>query len=317
MALDATYRAFVAAQPGATIWHAPAMLEAVTSADERLSVDYVALEQAGRTVCVLPFCRKARPDGWVVTVPPLLRYCGPLFDGEWLRGVGYTFALELLGQVLPAGYRSLDQSWSPALPLGHVRAMTWPSGVVTRTTHLLDLRPGIDAIHAARAKQVRYDLRRARRLFDVKFHAQVSPGDHDLLEAPYRRQGMAAPYDRAVVDRLAAVYGPAGQLACARISDAEGRPRAAAVYLADQTSGYAYLTGADEASRKYGLSNFAVSLGPEWAAGKGLTEFDFLGSDHPGIADTLRRLGGVPTSYGHVYRDTVPWTKALRMWRGG
>ena len=317
MPLDHTYAAFVAAAPAATVWHDAAVLEAVCSADQRVSADYVAVREAGALVGVLPFCRKARLDGWTVMMPPLLRYCGPVFDAAWLREVGAAAALERLWAVLPRGYRSFDQSWGPgAFPPEVVRAAGWRGGVRERRTHRIDLSAGEDAATAGRSKRMRKDLRRAGERLTSDFSVHVDAEVHDVLEAPYRRQNMPTPYSRAVVDALFRELGPRGRICCARLRDGGGDLKAAAVYLADGHTGYAFLAGAEAEARKYSGGNYAVALGPEWAAGRGLGGFDFLGSDMVGIADTLRRMGGVATGYGHLSHDAAAWARAVRWWRG-
>ncbi len=319
MALDAAYRAFVASQAGATVWHDADLLLALVSPARREQMDYAAVFERDRLgqermVAVLPFCRKARLDGWVITMPPLMRYCGPLFDAEWLAARGLHAALGEVWAVLPKGYRALDQMWALSPEVLPVYP-DWHLHVRRRLTHIAHLAVGVEQLSAAQSKQMRYDLRRAGKVFSVRHSQRLSAEALELLGEPYRRQGMAQPFDGESLGVLFDVFGERQQIVCTEIYNERSVLQACAIILADVTTGYALLTAVAEAARPLSGGSYALYQGVLWAMRRGCERFDFMGSETAGIADSFRRLGGKPASYSRVYEDTVVWTRAWRAWR--
>ena len=320
MAFDEHYRAFVARQPHATLWHEPALLEALTAHDTALEWEYAAVGLPGEPRGVLPFCRKARPDGWVVTMPALVRYCGPLVGAipgasatEPDRLTTNSPARALLSAV-PAGFNSYDQSW-PEAP-GSLAGLPPGFRLTPRTTHTVDLGRHTEAsILRLPRKKSRDDLRRAGRHYEIRHLEALTPEVHDVLEAPFVRQRVAVPYRREAVDALFELLVPARRAVAVCGHDAGGRLVAASVFVADAHTGYALLTGALPEARVHSAGTFVLWHGLLWAHRRGLRTLDFLGSDHPGIAANLRHLGGKPQAYSHLYCDTRVWTRLLRAWR--
>lgn len=322
MALDQSYRTFVANHPRASVWHDADLLEALASPARREHMDYAGVYEAGRLVAVWPFCRKARIDGWVITLPPLMRYCGPLCAEDWLEQRGLPAALGELWVALLYGadggraarFRSLDQAW-PFDPAQLPKPAEWPLFAAPRPTHIADLRGGPNQLTAAQSKQMRYDLRRAGRTLRSAVVHQLSAAAEALLGAPYRRQGVAQPFGVESLRALFAALGPAERIACIEVRNDGRELQACAIVLADARTGYALLTAVAEEARALSGGSYAMYGGMRWAMERGCAHFDFLGSATPGIADNFRRLGGVAQAYSLVHVDVTWWTRAWREWK--
>ncbi len=313
MAFDAGYREFVVAQPGATLWHDPDFLEALAPDSDRSGWNAALVEASGKIVGALPYFRKQRPDGWVVTLPALVRYCGPLVDSDWAEAVGPERAFDGIFGALPSGYRSFDQTW-PRLP-GTIEFDSFQ--YTTRTTHRIDLRgKTVPELQSDQSRNMRSDLRRAGRHFEIRFAEALSVDIHEALEAPFARQGIPVPYRRKSLEDTFALLRKRGRICCTCAYGPDGGLGAASLFVGGDYDAYALVTGSKAAARRYNGGSLVLWRGTTWALEAGMRQLDYLGSDHPGIAANLRHLGGQPAEYVHVHRDRAFWTKALRRWRG-
>lgn len=311
--LDDEYRAFVGAQAHANLWHDAEFLTAACVGEPGRWSYATARDEAAVLAGVLPYRRKRRRDGWTVHLPPLVRYSGPLLR----RGADRRVYRQLL-DAIPGGYVSFDQAWGPPgpgvprLPYGAALAAGGFS-VSLRTTHLTSL---IGDVGASLAKGTRYEMRRANRLLTVR-EVEPDANVHECLEASLRRRDVAVPYRRESVDAIWASAAGSGRAVCHGVYLGTGELAAASFAVADEVTGYALLSGARDSGRKLSAGTYAHYADMLWAQRMGCARFDFLGSDDPGIALNRRHLGGVPTPYAQVYKDTRPWTRALRRWRRG
>lgn len=323
MAFDDTYLDFVASQAQATLWHAAGFLECLVIGQPKLSWHYASVHESGELVAILPYCRKNRLDGWVVTMPPLLRYCGPLFSTPWLEKVGCTKAVELILAAVPKGYRSFEQAWPPRCTAlsnegkGEDEQMKiLDFKIKSRTTHTLELE-GVSRSELQKVprRKMRQDLRKAESNLSFDFITRLNDEVHQVLESPFEKQELGSPYRRENLEAVMNYLAPSGRIACLGARSEDGRLQSAAIFLRDAETSYAWLTGSTQQAKLYSGGSYVLWEGVLWANSQSLLRVDFLGSDHAGIAANLRHLGGKPTPYPSIYRDAAPWTKALRAYR--
>ena len=309
----ADYRSFVHAHPDATLWHDPDFLEALAPVGARGGYCGVVLRDGGGAVtAAVPVYRKRRVDGVVATVPPLARYADPLTALPHGRG-GEAQAVD----VLRAAWRdcvSADHVLSPraAHLAGALRVSCPGLGVRERDTYVVSLDDGLEAAHRRMSRSKRKRLRKAGAYWRT---ATIGLGAEcrDVLAAPFRRQGLAVPYDEAVLSALAVALAPRGGFRIDAALHPDGTLGAAALVIADEGTAYALLSGSTDAARAHDGGSYALWRNVTAAAELGCRRLDFLGSDLPGPAQNRRDLGGVRETYVRVWLDRRWWTRA---WRG-
>ena len=296
--LDDAYRAFVAAQPGATLWHDADFLACFGRGRGRWT--YAATTDAdGALTGVLPAYRRRYPLGLAhgVAMPPLVRYCGPLLAGRLPPEQRGPTARALLAEARRLGLR-FAQAWPrEASAFVDVPEVAADFRIAERSTYLYDPR-GTPADLLARAtKSKRRRIRRAREHFAAE-RGPLGTADLAALRTPFRQQGLPVPYDEAVLAQAFALLHDRDLATCQRIVAPDGALAASAVCLWDAHRMYLWVIG----SRAEGVGNahagtLAYAEMFALAQSLGLAEVDTLGSDLPGPAKHRRELGAVRHTY--------------------
>lgn len=137
----------------------------------------------------------------------------------------------------------------------------------------------------------------------------------DLHLRSYERHGSAPPFPRALLERWLGGLVQDGlvDIHCAR--SAEGAPAAARVVIPFNGTVYDWIAGADLSLGDLSASHWLVDQLVEEYAERGMTTFDFMGANTPGISDFKQLFGGtrVPYIAAVQYRNTmVRVAEALR-----
>ena len=302
MALDAEYREFVAEQPAATLWHEADFLTCLGAEGGRWTYVAARDERSGALVAALPAYVKRHLRGLVrtVTLPPLVRYCGPLFAAGLPPAERQRAADRLVEAARGLGLR-FAQAWPPhTAGLLDDRDGVHGLHVRPRATYFFDVTGGPDAILARAHKSNRRRLRRALEHFTVE-RARATLEDAAMLRTPFARQGLKrAPYDEAELLHAAELLHVRDQATCVRVRTAEGRLAASLIALRDRHRGYLWVTGADRTAGNGMAGSLAYYGGLCWAGEAGLTEVDALGSDDPQRAAHRMRLGARRRAYAEL-----------------
>ena len=311
----ADYRRFVAAHPDATLWHDPEVLRALEPPGERGAYHGVVVrDTSGQVAAAVPVYRKRRVDGTVATVPPLARYADPL-TALPRDGGGEAQAVAVLREAWRDCVSVDHVLGSRAAPLvGALRAAFPGLGVRERATYLVPLDDGLDAAHRRVSRSKRKRLRKAEDYWQAT-DVGLSRACGDVLAAPFRRRGLAVPYDESVLQALAIALAPRGAFRIDAARHPDGTLGAAALVIADEGTAYALLSGSTDAARAYDGGSYVLWRNVAYAAERGCRRLDFLGSDLPGPAQNRRDLGGVRETYVQVWLDRRPWTRAWRALR--
>lgn len=167
------------------------------------------------------------------------------------------------------------------------------AGVERKTTHVLDLAQGGEAIWNGMEGRCRTAVRKAQK---EGVTVSVASDDTfidryvDMLEGVYRRQGLASPNRRAFYRDMWETFG--GREVTGLLAHHEGREIAGALFVMDPHDAY-YISGASvEEGGKVSSNNIlqweAISL----AVSRGLVRYDFVGSDIPRLAKFKKSFGG-------------------------
>jgi lipid II:glycine glycyltransferase (peptidoglycan interpeptide bridge formation enzyme) len=171
----------------------------------------------------------------------------------------------------------------------------------TKTTHLLDLTPGKEALWKQMQGRARTAVRRATKS-GIELLRTGSPDEalvdryYALVAAVYADQGRDTPNPRELYQQLFRRLGADGALSLT-LATVDGADVAGAVFGYDEHRAY-YLNGASlREFRKLNATNLVLWSEVEAAADSGRPVFDFVGSDIPRLAKFKASFGGQLTEH--------------------
>lgn len=311
-AFDDEYRDFVDRQEEALIWHDSRFIEAVLPADGRHQAVYFRYPLQGEIRAVLPAILKRRLDGPVITMPPLMRYCGPLFAVDLSLEQRAEAADFLLREALKHCI-SFDQSWPPATSA--LFQASWPVKRRLRPTYFLATRPDLAAQIELANKSTRRKMRRASEIWELEQLTRVSESEIEVLAQPFKNQKLKPPYDPNILIAATNSLSACGLASILRCKHAEGWTGAVSVMLKDRHFGYTWVMGGIIQQGLKAPGHYLDLNAAILAHKSQLPLLDFLGSELPGVAEGHRILGAEKQTYAHFYADKRPWTSILRAWR--
>lgn len=308
MPLSPAYRAFVAEQKEATVWHDADFLEALAPAEYWHAIE---VQRSAGLVAAMPVYLKPSLMGNSLTLPPLLRYNFPLLQ----QGITAAEYPQLLQECID-GARGLavklDLFWPPHL-LSSARVLQRVN-MLPRRTYFSDTSGTAADLLARTSKRKGRTLKKSMKYFSVS-RGPINDEAVRILRMPFGQQEMDVPYQEARMVEAFNVLFAKQRAMCHYVHTPDGQLAGAGLSLYDAQRLYLWLVGSrtDFADPNAGsLANFDML---RWAAELGLPQADFLGSMLPGPAENRRQLGGAPVEYPHLFADTRFWTKALRRWR--
>jgi len=258
---------FVNGQDDATPFHHPAWARVVSGVYGFRPEAVVLRSRAGTiaaglpAICVPGLSRRRR---WKCL--PFTDHCEPLGEEEYVSTLMNSLQLRA------------DENWEvrAAVPaLGAVRAVA--------VTHRLDLRPGLDAIHAGfHRSQVRRALRKANRDRTVEVREASERSDltevyYELHVATRKRQGVP-PQPRRLFGAIWDELHTTG-LASTHLAEIQGEPVAGAVFL-HWNGVLVYKYGASRADTWKAHPNHVIFWRAiQKACAEGMRELDFGLSD--------------------------------------
>ncbi len=284
---DPAWISFAAETPGASAFHHPAWLRAVTGAYGYPALVLAHLDEGGRIVAGAPMARVRRPSGQVMVSLPFSDHCPPLGRDELaLR----RFALEAASWASRAGAAMELRGGLP-----EVEGWTsYAAGVL----HLLRLEPGVDALWKGLREAFRRQIRQARRAgLRVRFSREARDLDafYRLQVATRRRQGVPVQPRRflASVWRECVLGGPGW---AAMVETPEGLPIAASLLLAWNGLVIEKFQASDAAYWSLKPNQLLIWATIEWSCEQGYRLFDFgrTDSDHLSLQRFKAAWGAEP-----------------------
>ncbi|MBX3100886.1 MAG: GNAT family N-acetyltransferase [Bacteroidetes bacterium] len=275
----------------------------------------VNLDTQGMPVAglALPLLRKGPFS--MIDLPAFTPHIGPVFAvpeaGKSVSNL--LFAQEqlnaLLAQIPRYDYFYLElPPYTDGLPF-HAAGYQ----LLTRYTHLLDLRPQEAELWDNLRSSLRGQLRKAQRTLEVVPAAHPHTLYH-LLQATYTRQRLQLRLTESQLQRtLTAIPG---QYRLWHATDAGGRVHAALCMLYHEQVATIWISAQDYLLREHAAASLLHWHAICTARQLGCHTLDFEGSLNPGIARFYRTFGSTPVPYLAVRKTRSLVLKALRLLKG-
>lgn len=258
--------------------------------------------QGDKVVGALPYVWQRKWGMTLLTQPKLTQALGP-----WVRpsSKSYPKALAYEKDVLQALARGLPhfhyygqnwhhtrQNWLPFYWLGFEQT--------THYTYRLDRLADEEAIWDGLQENIRFDIRKARKRFQVTVRSARNLAEFlDLNKKTFERQGKRIPYTRRLVARIDAAAAAHDARDCLIAVDPDGNQHAAAYIVRNGDTAYYLIGGGDPVLRRSGATSLVL-----WEAIRSQPEtirfFDFEGSMIEPIERFFRAFGGTQVPYLRV-----------------
>ncbi|ABM30056.1 lipid II:glycine glycyltransferase FemX [Nitratidesulfovibrio vulgaris] len=313
----AEWDAFVEAHPARPLFHSRRWLS-LLARHQGVRLDLHCIEAQGRVVGLLPmFSRgygiiRVHSSPYVVTDTP---YLGPLVDDDVSP---HALWAALLDHARHSGMDFVRLFTRVGMACPPVDGT--PAGVQRKTTHVLDLTPGEEALWNGLEGRCRTAVRKA-----AKEGVTVEPMADDaalerfvdMLEGVYARQGLTSPNTRAFYRDVWRTFG--GREVVGLTARHEGRDIASALFVMDARDAY-YISGASAGDcGRLSPNNILQWEAIRLALARGVVRYDFVGSDIPRIARFKASFGGqlheywcvecAPSRVARFMRAAYPWLK--------
>jgi hypothetical protein len=257
----------------------------------------IVLEDDGGVHARLPYVVKQRLGVIALTQPSLTPTLGP-----WLAtsSAGYATGLarehkamsELIDalprfDVFRQAFHPSVTNWLPFYWRGFHATVLY--------TYRLDELTDLDRIWSGFRQNVRREIRKAERMVTVRTDLGL-PAFLELNEKTFRRQNLALPYPRELVERLDAACAGRGARRLFFAVDDHDRLHAALYVVWDSDSAYYLMSGADPALRTSGAGSLLAWEAIRFCSGV-TRSFDFEGSMMPSLERFFRAFGARQVPY--------------------
>ena len=303
MSIRDLYQLFCAQNEQMPVFVQPWYLDVVCQSG---SWDAIVLEEAGKTVAVLPYFLKQKGPFRYITTPPLCKFMGPCFHPSIKDEYKQQKLLKKLVARLPEVHFYYQQfhydiqNWLPFYWAGYQQQTRYSY----RLENIQDLESTFNGLSADYRNQ---KIKKAANQLILSTEGSVEEC-YQISRKSYTRQGLEQPFSLSIFSQLydALQKNRAGQIFFAR--DASGRTHSTACLIWDRQSSYLLLAGDDPQFRKSG-SGIWLS----WELVRYTSEelklpcFDFLGSMIEPIERVRRQFGAVQWPYHSVWQQYSKW----------
>lgn len=270
-----------------TVFHEPWWLDAVAPD----AWDEVVVDGDAGPVARWRFARRRRRGLTQIGAPALSPYLGPeVARGDGKRATRLSRDHDLKAELIGALPRyDVLLAGSPPDDLNHL-PFGW-AGFEVRPRVTYELRDLHDL--DARWKDCGESTRRAIRKAEKRLHvgSRADADDlHRMMRATFGRQGLDAPVDEALLDRVVGASTERGRGMTLSAVDDDGRLHGAVLLVWDDDRAYYLGGGADPELRSSGAQSLLLWEAVKHAATTSET-FDFEGSMVPGIERFFRGFG--------------------------
>jgi hypothetical protein len=308
----AAYALFLNEVPDAPVFMEPWYLDALAP-----GWDCVLYEKGGRTLAAWPFYPRHRGPLRQVTMPPLVRFMGPLLHPDCRQPDQAHKILPELWSRMPPCQVFLQHSpysleyWLPLHWAGFRQS--------TRYSYRLDTGKGREALWQGLSPSYRNQkIPKARTIVTVEESGDIE-AFLAVQKASFQRQGLPPPLPDAVLRDFHRAARQAGRatLLLAR-NRQSGAVESGAFLVWDRHSLYHLMAGDSPEGRKHASGILLTWACVELALERGFTWFDFLGSMIPSIEAVRRQFGATPTPYFSLSWFSSRWLALLwQLRRGG
>lgn len=277
--------------------------------------DVVLVLQDNRIVASLPFVRSRRWYFELSGQPPLTQSLGPWIrksQAKYSKTLGREKDLmgELIDQLPPFARFVQNWHWSRTnwLPF------YWKGfAQTTRYTYILDDLSDLDALWRGLQDNIRGDIRKAERRFELQVRDDLPiEAFLALNRKTFERQGKPLPYPESLVHRLDAACSARKSRKIFIAEDPKGQHHAGAFVVWDSESAYYLMGGGDPDLRSSGATSLAVWEAIRFASTVS-KRFDFEGSMLEPVERFVRGFGAMQVPYSRVSRTL---SMQLRLFEG-
>jgi hypothetical protein len=298
MTNKALYAQFCAEQAQVPIFMLPWYLDATAGSD---GWDAALATQQGKVLGVWPYVLKHRWWFHSVTMPPFLRFCGPILSEEVVDSALQSKLLRELETQLPKVAR-----FSQDLPYASETKLIADLGFrqKERFSYVLEDIHRQDEVYYG----IKSDYRKNKLPKAEKVYTFVDDVDLDTFLAMhrkvYKRQKLKLPTDDTYFRHLdAALQAHSARAIIGAKHKETGKIDAVAYLIAWKDTCYLLASADDVEARKQAPSIFILWQSLRFAFHHfGATKFDFLGSMVPSIASVRKQFGAQPIVYQRIER---------------
>ena len=302
---------YVLDHPRATVFHRSAWLHLLARL-AHAEVHLFLLRHGSKTVGAVPLFSFRRGVFRIAASPP------PQLATPYL---GFVCADDVAGAALAGvtnAARNLRASYvelrlDRSLPTDLLRAEGFEAE--PRSTFVLDLRPGIDALWTkSLTSACRRAVRKAEKegvVIEEADLTEIADRYGELSGMVFAKSNRPPPLTSADYREIGAVARAGGfvRVLAARV---EGRIVSAGIFAHGNGTIY-YLDGvADPEAQQARPNNLLHWEVIRWAAAHGLHSYDMVGVANPGVARFKRTFGAVESSYTYAYRSLNPLAAVAR-----
>lgn len=262
------------------------------------------MDKGGAIRGVWPYAIRRLGLWWVSRMPPLTPYLGIWFNyplglsnPHKRRAFERRVVSELLEQLPRVAY--LKQSFMPNftdwLPF------YW-NGFHQYTYYTYEILPG--ASQTVLFQNLKGNVRNKLRKAVARLICELSENLAQLyllVEMSFQRQGLAAPFPYALLQRIDQVLAHQSRRRLYLAKDGQGRPHAGIYLVWDDSRMYNLILGADPDHRQSGAAPFLLWRGIQDAMSMGLI-FDFEGSMIEGVEQLFHSFGGRQQPYFSIFK---------------
>lgn len=294
------YRVFCETQSDISIFNQAWWLDIV--AKDRWNV--CLIEDEVSVIASMPYYVTEFYKFKIITLPPLTQHLGPwmcLPDSKYCKMLSnQKNVMENLIKKLPH-FDYMIQNWHHSL--NNWLPFYWESfEQTTKYSYVLENIKNHEVLWSELQENIKREIKKAQNRFNIKILDNLPIDEFiDLNDKTFKRQGIKAPYTRALVKELATKAKERGQCRWFIAKDENGNNHAGVLIVWDKNSAYYLMGGGDPELRNSGATSLCM-----WEAimysSKFVDRFDFEGSMIEPIERFFRGFGAKQQQYFSVYK---------------
>jgi hypothetical protein len=267
----------------------------------------IVLEEAGKVSMCLPYFLKQRLFMHYISMPHLCKFMGPVFRADYKPDAD---KIRQLYTHLPThAYLQQNVYYSSSRLISEA----FPNAVSAGQSYTLDLSNSEEVLWKGLDSDYRNNkIKKARTLVQLSFDLSVNDF-YELNKLSFSRQDTDFPVPEKLFKTIISGMIQKQSALLMGVRDGDGNWHAGACLAWDEKAVYYHSAGTDPALRSSGGGILIVWEAISWARKHHPNkQFDFLGSNIPGIARVWKNFGAKPEEYSILKQEHSVLFKWLR-----